>query len=204
MRHGSSAVRILRRWSTIAVIVLVGIGFAPVSVAGPFLVIVGALLAACLIGLVNGVLGTSGRVSGIAVTLCMMFVLDGLNQFVTNGDQIAVDYKEEAFRWLGQGRTGHYTSAVGDNAMAAYQSGIPVYRWVIASFILAALMSGMGGVLLTSISSSAQPVGGQGCLLEAFAAVYLGATILGKRKPHVFQPGILPALINGSFNAKRL
>jgi ribose transport system permease protein len=60
-----------------------------------------------------------------------------------------------------------------------------VYRWVIVSFVLSALFSGIGGVLLTSISSSAQPVGGQGYLLEAFAAVFLGATILGKGKPHV-------------------
>jgi len=262
----SAVIRLLRRWGTIIVIVLVGVVFALASpyfasvsnfnnilfsmivsalvsigltyvvvagsfdlsvgltvttvsiataylipVVGPALAIIGALLVACLIGLVNGLLVTYGRLSGIVVTLGMMFVLGGLNQFVTNGYQIAVDYKEEAFRWIGQGRigpvavpvivmlgvfflgyllqvktkAGHYISAVGDNAMAAYYSGIPVYRWVIVSFILAALMSGIGGVILTSISSSAQPVGGQGYLLEAFAAVYLGATILGKGKPHV-------------------
>lgn len=41
-------------------------------------------------------------------------------------------------------------------------------------------------MILTSISTSAQPVGGEGYLLEAFAAVFLGATVLGKGKPHVF------------------
>ncbi|VDC22699.1 ABC transporter permease [Pseudogemmobacter humi] len=182
-----------------------------IPVTGPFLAVVLALAVACCIGLVNGLLVTYGRLSGIVVTLGMSFVLGGLNQYVTNGYQIAVDYREEAFRWIGQGRigpiavpviilllvfllgwivqartrAGHYMSAVGDNPMAAYYSGIPVYRWVIFSFILAALMCGVGGVILTSISSSAQPVGGQGYLLEAFAAVYLGATILGKGKPHV-------------------
>lgn len=262
----SLTLRLLRRWGTIGVIVLVGIAFAFASpyfatvsnmnnilfamivsalvsigltyvvvagsfdlsigltvttasivtaylipVAGPFLAIVGALLVACLIGLINGLLVTYGRLSGIVVTLGMMFVLGGVNQFITNGYQIAVDYQEAAFRWIGQGRigpiavpvlimlatfvvcylfqtktkAGHYISAVGDNAVAAYYSGIPVYRWLIVSFILAALMSGIGGVILTSISSSAQPVGGQGYLLEAFAAVFLGATILGKGKPHV-------------------
>ena len=49
----------------------------------------------------------------------------------------------------------------------------------------AALLAGIGGIILTSISSSAQPVGGQGYLLEGFAAVYLGATVLGKGKPHI-------------------
>ena len=182
-----------------------------IPVTGPFLAVILALGVACLIGLVNGVLVTYGRLSGIVVTLGMSFVLGGLNQYVTNGYQIAVDYREEGFRWIGQGRigpiavpviimlvvfligwmiqsrtrAGHYMAAVGDNPMAAYYSGIPVYRWVIFSFILSALMCGVGGVILTSISSSAQPVGGQGYLLEGFAAVYLGATILGKGKPHV-------------------
>ena len=85
----------------------------------------------------------------------------------------------------GKTKVGYYIRAVGDNAMAAFYSGIPVYRWVIVAFVLSALTAGIGGVLLTSISSSAQPVGGEGYLLGAFAAVFLGATVLGKGKPHV-------------------
>ncbi|QTG16934.1 ABC transporter permease (plasmid) [Agrobacterium tumefaciens] len=167
--------------------------------------------AACLIGAINGVLVTYGRLSGIVTTLGVMFLLGGVNTYLSGGYQIPVDYNEAVFRFLGQGRVGpiafpviilaavfvcgyvlstrskagHYIGAVGDNPMAAYYSGISVYRWVIVSFVLSALFSGIGGVLLTSISSSAQPVGGQGYLLEAFAAVFLGATILGKGKPHV-------------------
>ena len=148
----------------------------------------------------------------------MMFVLGGINIYLTGGYQVAVDYTEKAFRYIGQGRlqltddrstaigvpvvilavifvlhlvlsnktkTGYYIRAVGDNAMAAFYSGIPVYRWVIVAFVLSSLTAGIGGVLLTSISSSAQPVGGEGYLLGAFAAVFLGATVLGKGKPHV-------------------
>jgi ribose transport system permease protein len=173
--------------------------------------IAGGLLTGCLIGLVNGLLVTYARLSGIVSTLGMMFVLGGINQFLTNGYQVPVDYGEVAFRYIGQGRVGpiafpvilllavfvighivstrskigHYIGAVGDNPMAAYYSGILVYRWVVVSFILSALFAGIGGVILTSISSSAQPVGGEGYLLEAFAAVFLGATILGKGKPHL-------------------
>jgi ribose transport system permease protein len=173
------------------------------------LAIVGALIVACAIGLVNGLLVAYARLSGIVSTLGMMFVLGGINQYLTSGYQVPVDYGEVAFRFLGQGRVGpigfpvillavvlghilstrskagHYIGAVGDNPMAAYYSGILVYRWVIVAFILSALFAGIGGVILTSISSSAQPVGGEGYLLEAFAAVFLGATILGKGKPHL-------------------
>jgi ribose transport system permease protein len=260
------AMRLLRRWGTILVIVIVGLLFAKLSpyfgtvsnfnnilfsmivsalvsmgltfvvAAGSFDLsvgvvvttvsivtallipplgvtgaIIGAIVIACVIGLVNGLLVTYARLSGIVSTLGMMFVLGGINQFLTNGYQVPVDYSETAFMYIGQGRVGpiafpvillaivfllghivstrskigHYIGAVGDNPMAAYYSGIVVYRWVIVAFVLSALFAGIGGVILTSISSSAQPVGGEGYLLEAFAAVFLGATILGKGKPHL-------------------
>lgn len=263
----SLGLRLLRRWGTIAIIVLVGVGFSVSSpwfftvsnfnnilfsmivsclvsvgltfvvvggsfdlsvgltvtttsivtaflipIVGPWLAIVGALFVGAFIGLLNGFLVTYGRLSGIVVTLGMMFVLGGINIFLTDGYQIAVDYKETAFAFIGQGKIGfvafpvlillavvalmhvvstrtkpgHYIAAVGDNPMAAYYSGVKVYHWLILAFILAGVMSSIGGIILTSVSSSAQPVGGEGYLLEAFAAVFLGATVLGKGKPHVF------------------
>lgn len=265
-RNRSVILTFLRRWGTIVVIVLTGIGFAVASpyfatvsnlnnvlfsmivsalvsmgltwvvkagsfdlsigltvttssilvasfipVVGPWIAIVLTLLAACFIGLINGLLVTYGRLSGIVVTLGVMFVLDGFNVFVTGGYQVSVDYNETAFLYLGQGRwgligvpvvillavfaialfaatrtrIGHYIAAVGDNPTAAFYSGINVYKWVVLAFVLSALMCGIAGVIVTSISSSAQPVGGQGYLLEAFAAVFLGATVLGKGKPHI-------------------
>lgn len=186
-----------------------------VPVLGPWLAIVAALLAALVIGLTNGLLVTYGRLSGIVVTLGMMFVLGGINIYLTGGYQVAVSYEETAFRFIGQGKVpffglnvafpvllllavfllahlvavktkvGHYIVAVGDNPMAAFYSGIKVYHWVIVAFMLSAFIAGIGGVILTSISSSAQPVGGEGYLLEAFAAVFLGATVLGRGKPHI-------------------
>jgi ribose/xylose/arabinose/galactoside ABC-type transport system permease subunit len=182
-----------------------------IPVTGAPLAIVIALLVSAAIGLVNGVLVTYLRISGIVGTIGVMFLLEGVNQYLTGGYQIAVNYDENFFRWLGQGkigliaikslflvgffvlayvisnklRTGHYISAVGDNPLAAYYSGIPVYRWVIVSFVLCGLYCGVAGIFLASTSSSAQPTGGAGYLLEAFAAVFLGATILGKGKPHI-------------------
>ncbi|MFK0206399.1 ABC transporter permease [Agrobacterium sp. NPDC090283] len=182
-----------------------------IPIVGAPLAIVCALLVSALIGFINGALVTWFRISGIVGTIGVMFLLEGLNQYLTGGYQVAVGYDEVFFRWLGQGRygmiavksgflflffalaylianrlrTGHYINAVGDNPLAAYYSGIPVYRWVIVSFVLSALFCGIAGIFLAATSSSAQPTGGAGYLLEAFAAVFLGATILGKGKPHV-------------------
>ena len=163
-----------------------------IPVVGPWLALVLSLLAACVVGLVNGVLVTYGRLSGIVVTLGVMFVLDGFNVFITGGYQVPVAYDQAAFLYIGQGklgfigvpviillvvfaiaqlgatrtRVGHYIAAVGDNPMAAFYSGIDVYRWIIVAFVLSAFMSGIAGVILTSISSSAQPVGGEGISLR--------------------------------------
>ena len=63
-------------------------------------------IVACAIGLVNGLLVTYGRLSGIVVTLGTMFVLGGINIAMTGGYQVAVDYKELAFRYIGQGKVG--------------------------------------------------------------------------------------------------
>ena len=182
-----------------------------IPVVGAPMAIVIALLVSMLIGFINGALVTWFRISGIVGTIGVMFLLEGVNQYLTGGYQIAVGYDETFFRWLGQGRygmiavksillfvffaiayvianrlrTGHYINAVGDNPLAAYYSGIPVYRWVIVSFVLSAFFCGIAGIFLAATSSSAQPTGGAGYLLEAFAAVFLGATILGKGKPHV-------------------
>ncbi len=66
-----------------------------------------ALIAAGVIGLVNGLLVTYGRLSGIVVTLGMMFVLEGINTFLTGGYQVAVSYSEVAFAYIGQGKIGY-------------------------------------------------------------------------------------------------
>ena len=178
---------------------------------GPVWACVIALAVGSLIGSLNGLLVTYGRLSGIVVTLGMMFILGGLNNYLTGGYQIAIANSETSFLFVGQGnllgipvadivlilvfiiahivatrtKIGHYISAVGDNSMAAYYSGIKVYRWVIVAFILSGLMCAIGGILETSISTSAQPVGGEGYLLDAFAAVFLGATVLGRGRPHL-------------------
>nr|WP_314256838.1 ABC transporter permease [uncultured Devosia sp.] len=182
-----------------------------IPILGPIGGILAALAAGVCVGLINGFLVTYARLSGIVTTLGVMFVLGGVNQFLTSGYQVPVDYSEAGFLFLGQGRlgfvampvvilivvavlayllstktrVGHYIEAVGDNPVASYYSGIRVTKWVIVSFVLSAAFAAMGGVLLTSISSSAQPVGGEGYLLSSFAAIYLGSTILGKGKPHI-------------------
>ena len=95
---------------------------------GMWLAMLGALFAAFIIGLVNGLLVTFGRLSGIVVTLAMMFVLGGLNIYMTGGYQIAVSPTEKLFRYIGQGRI----QLTDDRSMAI---AVPVIILAIIFFI---------------------------------------------------------------------
>ena len=161
----------------------------------------------------NGLLVTYGRLSGIVVTLGVMFVLDGINVFITGGYQVPVATTRRHFSIIGQGKLGFigvpvviicsWSSRL-PSVVATETQGRPLHccsrRQPDGGILLGhrrlslghcgiravrAHVAGSGGVILTSISSSAQPVGGEGYLLEAFAAVFLGATVLGKGKPHL-------------------
>ncbi|MGH3401367.1 MAG: ABC transporter permease [Streptosporangiaceae bacterium] len=67
---------------------------------------------------------------------------------------------------------------VGKGREVARLSGLRVRRIRILSFVAAGLLSGLGGVILTGTSGAADPTAGTTLLLPAFAAVFLGSTIL--------------------------
>jgi len=77
---------------TVTTVSIVCAMFIPIT--GAPIAIVIALLAAAAIGLVNGVLVTYLRISGIVATIGVMFLLEGVNQYMTGGYQIAISYED--------------------------------------------------------------------------------------------------------------
>ncbi|WP_114809635.1 ABC transporter permease [Paraburkholderia kururiensis] len=73
---------------------------------------------------------------------------------------------------------GRYTFALGSNEEAVRLSGVNVDRWKIAIYGLGGAICGIAGLLIASRLNSAQPALGQGCELEAIAAVVIGGTSL--------------------------
>lgn len=76
--------------------------------------------------------------------------------------------------------------AIGSNKAAAYSSGIPVRRSLLAVYALAGLLAGLGGFLLSSRLGSGTPTAGTNYELDAIAAVVIGGARLSGGHGRVF------------------
>lgn len=163
--------------------------------------IAGAVVVGCGVGAVSGTIVTFGRVNSFIVTLAMMSGVQGLALLVTNARPLEMP---TSTAWLGQNKFGpipisvilflgiaaaaqlylsrtvggQRITAVGDNARAAFLSGIPVRRTVIVAFIIAGGCAGLAGVVQASALANAQPNAGANLLLTIAAGVIIGGTSL--------------------------
>ena len=154
-----------------------------------------------LVGVVNGLLVTYGRVNAFIATLGMLSVVRGLALITTNG---APQDVPESLLFIGQGKVGgvpvsviillslvvitqwflsrtvygRRITAVGDNKQAAYLAGIPVRATIILAFILAGAFAGMAGIVNASNLALATTDAGTGLELDIVAAVIVGGTSL--------------------------
>jgi ribose transport system permease protein len=77
---------------------------------------------------------------------------------------------------------GRAVYGIGNKESAAYLSGVPTQRVVVAVFALSGALAAFGGVLLAGYAGKAAQSMGDAYLLPAIAAVVLGGTsILGGR-----------------------
>jgi ribose transport system permease protein len=75
--------------------------------------------------------------------------------------------------------------AIGGNSEAARLVGIPVKPLRLAAFGLSGLGAAAAGLMYASRVASANPTQGAGLMLDAIAAVFLGATISEQGEPRV-------------------
>ena len=160
------------------------------------------LLMGLAAGLANGLVSVCLNIPSFIVTLGMLEVARGLAYLVTNSQTKyiggAVEGLSEPVHALGVSpaflitvvmtiigqivlaRTvfGRYLIAIGTNEQATRLAGINPVPAKIAVFALAGLLSGLGGVFLTSRLGSADPNVGVGMELSAIAAVVIGGTSL--------------------------
>lgn len=87
---------------------------------------------------------------------------------------------------------GRYLYASGANPEAARLTGVNVDRWAWLTLVLSGTIAGFAGVLFVSVSGPSIHFG-EGLLLPAFAAVFLGATQLKPGKFNVW--GTLVAIL---------
>ncbi|MDG0842357.1 ribose ABC transporter permease [Staphylococcus equorum] len=188
-----------------------------------------ALLLGCIfgavLGAINGLLITLGKMAPFIATLATMTVFRGLTLVITDGNPITSLNGSYAFQLFGRSyflgipvpavtmfvtfvilyillhKTvfGRQTYAMGGNEKAAFISGIKVNKLKIMIYSLAGLMSAMAGAILTSRLNSAQPTAGMSYELDAIAAVVLGGTSLTGGKGRILGT-LIGVLIIGVLN----
>ena len=169
--------------------------------------IVAALLFALLLGLVNSLAITWGRVVPFIATLAMFTIARGLALRMSSQQPITL-VSADTVRYIGRGRAlgvpvgvllflaivalgwfvlnrtafGRYVVATGGNAEAARIAGIRVQRIKFIVYLISAACAGVAAILLSGRLASASPVVGNLYELDAIAAVVIGGTSLSGGK----------------------
>ena len=183
------------------------------AVANPGLGLVASivlpLLAAAACGLFNGVLIAHLGVQPIIATLIFFISGRGIAQVLTNGQ--LQTFTNPDFTWLGTGRIlglpvqgwialavtvvialvvrrtiyGRYLLSVGGNERASVLAGAPVARVKIATYVIAATLAGLAGLIVVAQNSASDAARiGQLMELDAIAAAVVGgAALSGGRAP---------------------
>lgn len=196
-----------------------------VSGLDPILSICITALLGALMGAVNGLLITKGKVAPFIATLATMTIYRGLTLVYTDGNPITGLGDHYSFQLFGRGyffgipvpavtmlitffilwfilhktSFGRKTYAIGGNETAAFVSGIKVDQVKCLIYSLAGMMAAISGAILTSRLNSAQPTAGTAYEMDAIAAVVLGGTSLAGGKGRIFGT-LVGALIIGTLN----
>jgi simple sugar transport system permease protein len=169
----------------------------------PWLGIPLALLGGALVGWTNGVLVAVVGVPSIIATLATQFFWGGLTTGISGGTSYSLRTVNESwiytifvgdvwgfplqFVWavavavalwlvLNRHRFGEHILFIGDNADVARVVGIRVDREKIKLFTLMGVLGALAAILLTLENKNFFNTQGQGYLLTALAAVFIGGT----------------------------
>jgi simple sugar transport system permease protein len=169
----------------------------------PWLGIPLALLGGALVGWTNGVLVAVVGVPSIIATLATQFFWGGLTTGISGGTSYSLRTVNESwiytifvgdvwgfplqFVWavavavalwlvLNRHRFGEHILFIGDNANVARVVGIRVDREKIKLFTLMGVLGALAAILLTLENKNFFNTQGQGYLLTALAAVFIGGT----------------------------
>jgi ribose transport system permease protein len=170
---------------------------------GSWMFMLGALGMALLLGSINGLAITWGKVVPFIATLAMLTIARGLALWMSQKTPISL-IELNILQGFGSGRIlgipvpalvfvlvtiagwvllnrttfGRHTLAVGGNRSAARIAGIRSNRIIFAVYLLTGLCVGISAILLSGRLASASPVVGNLVELDAIAAVVIGGTAL--------------------------
>ena len=166
------------------------------------LVVLAALAAGGLVGLINGWFTTRLGMPSFVATLAMLGIARGVALLITQGQPIYG--LPDQIAWLGQGeiwivpvpiiiaavilaamhfalsrtRFGLNVYAVGGNPEAARLSGVGIAGVKMGVLVLSSVLASVGGLILAARLNAGSGTVGADLLLDAIAAVVIGGTSL--------------------------
>jgi ribose transport system permease protein len=155
------------------------------------------------VGLFNGMVVTRLKVNSLIATIATMMILQG-GVFLYTREAVQNRHLQRAFTEISTGylgpipipviiaaaifvlayvvlrhtTLGRYIYAVGANEKAARLSGLRPERLKLLVFVVTGLLTGLAGLILSSLMNTGQPTAGRGFELTVVAAVILGGTSL--------------------------
>ena len=163
-----------------------------------------------MVGLVNGLLITKGKINPLITTLATGFMLSGGVVLISKGYSIIVDKPE--FSFLGTTKVhgiplpmiilvafyivfhivlkhtvfGRRIYCMGGNPVAAKIAGIKVEKLTLLVYTLSGLLAAFAGIVLTSRMGAAQTTVGTSYAMDSIAATVLGGTVLAGGEGKIF------------------
>ncbi|MFJ4651247.1 ABC transporter permease [Nocardia sp. NPDC088792] len=158
-----------------------------------------------LLGLLNGVIIVYGRVNPVIATLAGLAAYKGLAQLISGGKAQGFVLDNDIFIFVARGKIlglpvtvvilalvalgvhvllkytdiGRNVYAIGGNDTAARLSGININKYLVAVYVLSAIVAALAGIILTARTGSGQPVSGsEGLELQSITAAALGGCAL--------------------------
>jgi ribose transport system permease protein len=186
--------------------------------SAPWAIIV-VLIISIILGAINGVLSSYGRIPSFIVTLATLSIFRGI-AFLFNAGSPIFSVSDSLEPWfygklygvalpffyvvvlyliawvfLKYTPNGRRIYAIGGNASDASRTGINVNRTRLIAFVIAGLMAGIASILMTARLNSGSPNYGVGTELQAIGAAVVGGASLAGGYGHIFGTLIGAAII---------
>ena len=190
-----------------------------------YLACLAGVVAAALVGLVNGLLVSRGKITDFIVTLATLSAASGLALVLADGrpqpviDGFLLDISSGGvgpFAWpvliavavavaahvvLFHTRFGLRLLATGGSVEAAGKTGVRTARVKTAAYVISGVLAGLAAILLVARVGAAEPASNTSFLLNSVAAVVLGGVSLFGGRATIAGPVVgavlLTALVNG-------
>lgn len=191
----------------------------------PILTMLFSLILGTILGGINGLLITKGKMAPFIASLATMTIYRGLTLVYTDGNPITGVGDSFIFKYVGRGYLfgipfpailmiisfvvlyvvlhkmtfGRKVFAIGGNENASFIAGIKNDRIKIGVYAISGLMASLAGIIITSRLNSAQPTAGSAYEMDAIASVVLGGTSLSGGRGRIMGT-LIGALIIGTLN----